>query len=102
MPADARADGAGAGAWRAEAACGKGVGPEPDDFHSKAYQTAEAAARFCIAYCTVREQCLEEAMRREEGGGGRWGVWGGYTARGRKALALERAAGVLEGAGGTR
>jgi len=90
MPTNEWAHEAGVRAWTLEAACGKGVGPTSDEFHSTSKKTAEAAARFCIAYCTVRDECLEDALRREEQTGSRWGVWGGYTATGRRKLAAER------------
>lgn len=75
--------------WVADAACGKGYGPDLDDFHSATKRTALAAAQFCVAYCTVREECLEDAMRAEEGKS-RSGVFGGYTASDRSRLATQR------------
>jgi len=42
-------------------------------------------AKTLCATCSVREKCLEWAVKREE-----FGVWGGTTARERAALRRER------------
>ncbi|MGW0800323.1 WhiB family transcriptional regulator [Streptomyces sp. NPDC002692] len=80
-------------AWEADAACAKdGIGVKPDDFFSTIPTKMEAAARFCVAYCTVRAQCLEQRLDAEVAGDLRIGVAGGLTARGRKKLVDERRA----------
>ncbi|MBY8341864.1 WhiB family transcriptional regulator [Streptomyces sp. KC 17012] len=83
--------------WAVDAACGKGWGPAPDDFFSESRAAVQAAMNFCNAHCTVREACLEDAMRAEAGGELRYGVRGGMSASGRRRLAVQRRA-----AGGAR
>ncbi|MFE5140388.1 WhiB family transcriptional regulator [Streptomyces fagopyri] len=88
-------------AWEADAACAKaGIGVEPDDFFSNVTTKMEAAARFCVAFCTVREQCLEQRLAAEVAGERRIGVAGGFTAKRRKKLVDERRA-AAAGAGAT-
>lgn len=70
--------------WAHEAAClgedqakffsGEGRGAIPDE------------ARAICAACPVREPCLEHALAHDE----REGVWGGLTAKERKALKRKR------------
>ncbi|MCI3277569.1 WhiB family transcriptional regulator [Streptomyces cylindrosporus] len=104
MPDLEWAHGADGREWALDAACGKGIGPGPDDFHAKSRAKREATARFCVSHCAVRLQCLEDAMRIEAVCGSRFGVYGGYTAAGRDELARQRQrmAAVLESTDGVR
>lgn len=68
--------------WMARAAC---AAADPDVFHPE-HESAAAAAtalRWCRA-CPVTRQCLDYAMTAEPGR--QWGVWGGATARQRRAI----------------
>jgi WhiB family transcriptional regulator, redox-sensing transcriptional regulator len=47
-------------------------------------------ARAICGACPARAECLEAAMAEEKGGGGRYGVRGGYTPEERKALQVSR------------
>ena len=46
------------------------------------------ARRICMFTCPVRQDCLDSAMRREQGLGraSRFGLWGGLTPRARAAF----------------
>ena len=65
-------------AWQDRAAC-RGVGTE--DFYldrGSTTQAQEIVAKYCTP-CEVREQCLEAHMGEQHG------IWGGTTARWRRA-----------------
>lgn len=49
------------------------------------------AKSLCQA-CPFRKECLEAAMDEEKGGGGRYGIRGGYTEEERKNLQVSRTA----------
>lgn len=56
--------------------------------HDDMYVTGKAqhqAVIVCV-FCPVRTECLAEALDRHD----TWGVWGGMTARQRKALLARR------------
>ncbi|MET7746788.1 WhiB family transcriptional regulator [Streptomyces sp. NPDC005385] len=91
MPVREWVEGLQQGSWVVDAACAGEFAPDPDDFHSAVPKTVEAAARFCVAYCTVRVECLESQMKHEaRARSGRHGVYGGLTADGRNVLAANR------------
>ena len=48
-------------------------------------QKSDAAVTICLG-CTVRHECLEYALDRNE----RFGIWGGYTAQGRVRIQARR------------
>jgi WhiB family redox-sensing transcriptional regulator len=64
--------------WRTQAACrGEGI----NTFYSPAAGSIADAKKVCRG-CPVRQQCLDDALRR----GDRYGVWGGLTPRERARL----------------
>ncbi len=65
--------------WHREAAC-RDV-PDPDVFYPSSGQTGDKAKAICQE-CPVRAVCLEWALDTGEA----FGIWGGHTARERKAL----------------
>ncbi len=70
--------------WGDYAAC-KGMDPAifyPDLLTRAAKVTAKAVC----ATCAVRSECLEWALRNQEG----WGVWGGHTTEERKRMRARR------------
>ncbi|SIN72633.1 WhiB family transcriptional regulator [Agromyces cerinus] len=70
--------------WRAAAACAT---TDPDMFSDDNWQIQERAKTICNTVCTVREQCLTEAMDNEEP----FSVWGGLSARDRARLRKQTA-----------
>jgi WhiB family redox-sensing transcriptional regulator len=72
--------------WREEAAC---RGADLSLFFLSRGESAEPAQRLC-AGCPVRQPCLEFAL----GHGEVHGIWGGLTARDRRALRTRRRAAV--------
>lgn len=76
--------------WLPQAACGKDYGPPTEYFHSTLRQQTQIAMNFCKSSCPVRAECLDDAMRHEAEYGHRFGVFGGYSARGRRELAAEQ------------
>lgn len=87
--------------WVLKAGC-RSSGQDPDDWFTggedagrdrRAHQAATARAKLvCATSCTVREECLAEALAREGGvtPGFRHGIWGGLTAGQRYRLWQER------------
>lgn len=65
-------------AWRASAVC-KEV--DPDAFFPEKGQSDKKAKRIC-RQCTVRDKCLEYALKYDE----RHGVWGGMSERERRRM----------------
>lgn len=68
--------------WHAQALC---AGIDADLFFGERGDSTEEAKAVCRR-CPVREPCLEYAMERNEP----FGVWGGYSYRGRKNLRSKR------------
>lgn len=64
--------------WTERALCAQ---TDPDAFFPDVGQTTRHAKRTCAA-CEVRTECLEYALTHDE----RFGVWGGYSERERRAL----------------
>lgn len=77
--------------WRIDAACRE---VDPELFFPPAgpigLASAAAARRVC-AGCPVRRDCLEAALRVEDGRYGRYGMWGGMTPKERYQLSRCRA-----------
>ena len=69
--------------WRHDAECIRYVGIV--DFFPARGESAREAKSIC-ATCSVREQCLEYAMRWDQ----LCGVWGGLSERERRQLRRER------------
>ncbi|MFC8332804.1 WhiB family transcriptional regulator [Streptomyces olivaceus] len=73
--------------WAKGAAC---TTAPPDLFHPEGTAAAvhldTVEAKAWCARCSVREQCLTDALARAE----QWGVWGGMDARERQALLRRR------------
>jgi len=67
--------------WRELALCAQ---TDPELFFPGKGQPVRPAKRVC-AGCEVRAECLQEALDRGE----RFGIWGGLTARERRALARQ-------------
>ena len=67
------------GAWRRLAACagehGEAFYPPLRPEKRSAKAAREQRAKAVCAGCTVREQCLEQALDQGE----RYGIWGGLT-----------------------
>ena len=74
-----------------EASC---RGYDPDMFYAESGASIMKAKQLC-GTCSVRERCLEWAIKREE-----FGVWGGTTARERAALRRERGLRLVPAAAG--
>ena len=72
-------------AWWKNAACADRYGEF--DFFAKPWDAADrlmvARCKTLCALCVVRNECLEDALARDE----EWGIWGGLTRRERKLLA---------------
>jgi WhiB family redox-sensing transcriptional regulator len=68
--------------WRQQAAC---RGLEPEIFFPASDEEAGAAKAVC-AVCSVREACLEHALRNRE----KEGIWGGATERERRRILRQR------------
>ena len=64
-------------AWKENAAC---IGKQKLFFDDTRATLVREAKKIC-ADCTVREQCLDHAMKFQE-----YGVWGGMTANERRVL----------------
>lgn len=62
--------------WQSSAAC---IGEDIELFFPEDGQTAALAKRIC-ADCPVTQECLESALKVEEGGRHRYGVYGGLSA----------------------
>lgn len=62
--------------WTVEAACATN---DPDLWFPEAnqWQKAQKAREICNTRCPVREQCLTEALRRQE----QHGIWAGHNMR---------------------
>lgn len=52
--------------WRDEAAC---LSEDPELWFPETPQEADLARRICLLECPVRRQCLEDALKAEEGRG---------------------------------
>ncbi len=70
--------------WWDQARCAEA---DTDVFYPKKSASPRKAKRYC-AECVVREPCLRYALERKE----QFGVWGGMTARQRRALSRSQAA----------
>lgn len=73
--------------WIQHAVC-RGLGPRefyPDDEVKDYTVRVEDAQRVCVT-CTVRVECLEYALKHNEGSG----VWGGASERERRRIARRR------------
>lgn len=68
--------------WRRDALCTQ---TEPEIFFPDKGGSVEDAKSVCDL-CSVREQCLEYALKNGE----RFGVWGGKSERQRRAIEIER------------
>jgi WhiB family redox-sensing transcriptional regulator len=68
-------------AWAERAAC---VGRDVEEFFTESRHRVQEIKNLC-AVCTVREQCLTEAMRAEDTS--RYGIYGGLTPAERNDLA---------------
>lgn len=64
--------------WHLSASCAQS---DPDIFYDNTPTVVALAVRTCAA-CSVREQCLEYALRRKE----EFGIWGGKTPNERLAI----------------
>lgn len=74
--------------WQDRAKCAA-VGANPDIFfpdseegRGGAYAQAKAEAKAICRSCPVRDQCLQFALATRQ----KFGVWGGYTPKERRAL----------------
>lgn len=76
--------------WMDEGLCAE---TDPEAFFVEKGGDTSAAKRVCFA-CPVRSECLAFAMETESRPGyvGRFGVWGGTSAKERGRLAQRRAA----------
>lgn len=79
-------------AWVKDGLCGQ---VDPEIFHPDKGGSAKEAKAICngnprrgTAPCPVREQCLEDALERNE----RYGIYGGTSERDRRKLRTERTA----------
>ncbi len=64
--------------WVVFAACREA---DADDFFGGSREAERAAMAIC-AICTVRDECLSQALETRE----RFGIWGGETEKARKRL----------------
>ncbi len=76
--------------WRTGAAC-RELDPDlffsPDSFESKQEKDErEIEAKAVCARCTVRDECLDYALKAGE----RYGIWGGLTEQERRAHVRRR------------
>lgn len=60
---------------------------DQDGFFPERGISGRQAKKVCLNVCTVREQCLEYALKNEE----RWGIWGGTTEHERRKMKKETA-----------
>lgn len=70
--------------WRERALCAE---TDPEAFFPEKGGNATAAKAICIR-CDVREQCLAEALERDE----RFGIWGGLSRRERREISARQSA----------
>lgn len=68
------------GDWQNEAAC---IGSDPDLFFPERGESVREAKAICRG-CPVRAECLEHGM------GEKFGIWGGYSERERRAMRRSR------------
>lgn len=75
--------------WQDDAPCSQ-IGPHA--FFVTTGNYPDAAIDMCWNQCEVRRSCLETAMAMEGDSleGHRAGLWGGFTPKERRALALQR------------
>ena len=71
--------------WRNHAAC-KGIPIEGNPFYEDDDPEAMAKAKAICFGCSVRPQCLEDALFRQD----EEGVWGGLTPSERRTIAKHR------------
>ena len=69
-------------AWRLDALCAE---TDPEAFFPEKGGSTREAKRVCTG-CTVRAQCLEFALTKDE----RFGIWGGLSERERRRIRLQR------------
>ncbi len=72
----------GAESWQARGNC---VGVDPDLFFPERGESVAEAKAVC-ATCVVRAECLAFALEHNE----RFGIWGGLSARERRAIRRAR------------
>ncbi|MFC0582035.1 WhiB family transcriptional regulator [Micrococcoides hystricis] len=65
-------------AWQVDALCAQ---TDPEAFFPEKGGSTRDAKKVCAA-CTVREECLEYALEKDE----RFGIWGGLSERERRRL----------------
>lgn len=70
------------GSWRERALCAE---TDPETFFPEKGDNATAAKAICIR-CDVREQCLAEALERDE----RFGIWGGLSRSERREISARQ------------
>lgn len=70
--------------WQDDALCAQ---TDPEAFFPEKGGSPRNARLVC-SRCPVREQCLEDALARDE----RFGIWGGKSERERRAIKRQRAA----------
>lgn len=68
--------------WRSRALC---RGTDPEMFHPGRGEDTTVPKHVC-RQCTVRDDCLAEALERNE----KFGVWGGKSERERRRLRRQR------------
>lgn len=79
--------------WIYEALC-RGIDTEmfyPEKGQGSSYES-KLILRMC-SQCPVKINCLEVALRSEEGHGRGYGIWGGTTPNQRKKILKQRAVG---------
>lgn len=64
--------------WKNGAICAQ---VDPEAFFPEKGGSTKAAKKICLS-CTVRQECLEEALANDE----RFGIWGGLSERERRKL----------------
>lgn len=70
------------GKWRARARC---RGTDPELFHPSRGEDTTVPKDVC-RQCAVRDDCLDEALARNE----KFGVWGGKSERERRRIRRQR------------
>lgn len=70
--------------WQADAAC---IEHPEVNFYPERGESTEPARAVCSG-CLVRAECLDFSL--QEGNGGRFGVWGGTSARERRRISTTR------------
>ncbi|HEX8182971.1 MAG TPA: WhiB family transcriptional regulator [Candidatus Saccharimonadales bacterium] len=76
-------DGSDESDWRAYALCAQ---TDPEAFYPEKGRGSAKAAKAVCKVCTVKEPCLEDALKN----GDRFGVYGGLSERERRKLPKDR------------